>query len=115
MPKKNKEKLEIVKSFLAIFFAKSTGHKDVKICTVHHINVPYKCCFIKMSLSRKKKSKLKIVTTTTTTTPTTTTTTTTLTVPWSGLRRRQKCGFLYKKCEFMRPELKRKTQTCFMT
>ena len=83
MPK-NEEKLEIVKSFLAIF-AKSTGHKDAKICTVHHINIPYKCSFIKMSLS-KKKSKLKIVPTTTTTTQTTTTST----VPWSGLRRRKK-------------------------
>ncbi len=42
-----------------------------------------------MSLSRKKL-KLKIVPTTTTTTTTTTTPTTTSTVPWSGLRRRQK-------------------------
>ena len=42
-----------------------------------------------MSLSQKK-SKLKIVPTTTTTTATTPTTTST--VPWSGLRRRQKAN-----------------------
>ncbi len=76
---KNAKSLKISQSFLA-FFAKTTGQNDTKICTVHHINVIYKCSLIKMSLSRKK-SKLKIVPTTTTT----------LTVPWSGLRRRQKC------------------------
>ena len=39
--------------FLAIF-EKSTGQKDKKNCTVHHIRIPYKCSLIKMFLSRKK-------------------------------------------------------------
>ena len=47
------------------------------ICTVNHIHIPYKCYFIKTSPS--KKTKFKIVPTTIT-----------LTIPWSGLRRRQK-------------------------
>ncbi len=49
--------------------------------------------FFNKNVSILKKSKLKIVPTTTTTTTTTITTTTTLTVPWSGLRRRQKRSF----------------------
>ncbi len=55
MPK-NKEKLKIVKLFLEIFFAKSLGHKDTKICTVNNINIPYKCSFIKMPLSYKNQN-----------------------------------------------------------
>ncbi len=35
-------------------FAKSTGHKDVKICTVHHINIINKYYSIKFSLHQKK-------------------------------------------------------------
>ena len=54
---KNTKSLKISQLFLA-FFAKSTGHNDTKICTVHHMNIPYKCSFIKMSLSKKSNWKL---------------------------------------------------------
>ena len=85
--KKWRKKMEIVKfslRFLTIF-AKSTGHKNTKICTVHHIHILYKCSFLKMSLSRKnrnwKSSQHHYYNAPTTTTST---------VPWSELRRRQK-------------------------
>ncbi len=57
---KNAKSPKISQSFFCIFFAKTTGQNDTKICTVNHINIIYKCSFIKQSLFRKK-SKLKIV------------------------------------------------------
>ncbi len=48
--------LNISQSFLDFFLQKVlTGHNDTKIFTVHHINITYKCSFIKMSLSKKIK------------------------------------------------------------
>ena len=74
---KNAKLLKISQLFLA-FFGQVTGYSGTKTYTIGRNIIIYPCYFIKFALS-KKKMKLKIVTATTT-----------LTVPWSGLRRRQK-------------------------
>ena len=86
---KNAKTLKISQSFLAIF-GQITGHNDTKICTVHHFNIPYKCSFIKMSPSWKKIGIENRPNNSTTTTTNHNKNNNNLTVPWSGLRSRQK-------------------------
>ena len=45
---KNAKLLKISQSFLAFFLQKSAGHKGLKICTVCHIIIVYKCYFMKI-------------------------------------------------------------------
>ncbi len=40
--------------FVFGFFGKSTGHNGLKMCTVCHFIIVYKCYFVKISVTLKK-------------------------------------------------------------